>query len=148
MIERLLSDALTTKFAEKDFSDYYLVDIVVKKNDRVVVYIDSDSTLNIRHCQIISRYLEHLIEENGWLGEQYTLDVSSPGVDRPLKLKRQYKKNIGRLIRVVNEEEEIIEGRLKQVEDDHIMVMRGKKQEEIIIDFSTIKEAKILVSFK
>ena len=148
MIERLLSEALTTKFDEDDYSDYYLVDIVVKKNDKVEVYIDSDSSLSIRNCQRISRYLEHLIEENGWLGEKYTLDVSSPGVDRPLKLKRQYKKNIGRMIRIVTDEEETIEGRLKEVQEDQIMISIGKKKEEFNLEFDKIRKAKILVSFK
>lgn len=148
MIERLLSEALTTKFTEDDYSDYYLVDIVVKKNSKVEVYIDSDSSLSIRNCQRISRHLEHLIEENGWLGEKYTLDVSSPGVDRPLKMKRQYKKNIGRMIRIVNDEEETIEGRLKEVKEDQIMISVGKKEEEVILEYDKIKKAKILVSFK
>lgn len=148
MIERLLSEALTTKFTEDDYSDYYLVDIVVKKNSKVEVYIDSDSSLSIRNCQRISRHLEHLIEENGWLGEKYTLDVSSPGVDRPLKMKRQYKKNIGRMIRIVNDEEETIEGRLKEVKEDQITISVGKKEEEVILEYDKIKKAKILVSFK
>ncbi len=148
MIERLLSEALTTKFTEEDYRDYYLIDIVVKKSDKVEVYIDSDINLSIRNCQRISRYLEHLIEENGWLGEKYTLDVSSPGVDRPLKFKRQYKKNIGRMIRIMIDEEETIEGRLKEVQEDQIMISIGKKEEEINLKFDKIRKAKILVSFK
>ncbi len=150
MIEKLLSDALTTKFTEEEYEDYYLVDIVVKKNDKVEVYIDSDTTLNIRNCQRISRHLEHLIEENGWLGEKYTLDVSSPGVDRPLKLHRQYKKNIGRRIRVISDEDETIEGRLTAVSETSItlIIKQKKKEEELILLKDKIKKAKILVSFK
>ena len=150
MIEKLLSDALTTKFTEEEYNDYYLVDIVVKKNDKVEVYIDSDTKLNIRNCQRISRHLEHLIEENGWLGEKYTLDVSSPGVDRPLKLHRQYKKNVGRMIRVINEEDETLEGRLAAVTEDLItlIIKHKKKEEELTLHIDKIKKAKILVSFK
>lgn len=150
MIEKLLSDALTTKFTEEEYNDYYLVEIVVKKNDKIEVYIDSDSVLNLRNCQRISRHLEHLIEENGWLGEKYTLEVSSPGVDRPLKLHRQYKKNIGRRIRVINDEDETLEGKLTAVTEDSITVIKKekKKEEELILPIDKIKKAKILVSFK
>jgi ribosome maturation factor RimP len=150
MIEKLLSDALTTKFTEEEYNDYYLVEIVVKKNDKIEVYIDSDTVLNLRNCQRISRHLEHLIEENGWLGEKYTLEVSSPGVDRPLKLHRQYKKNIGRRIRVINDEDETMEGKLTAVTEDSITVIKKekKKEEELILPIDKIKKAKILVSFK
>ncbi len=147
MIERLLSEALTAKFLEEEYQDCYLVDIVVKKNDRVEVYIDSDTTLTIRICQRISRHLEHLIEENGWLGDKYTLEVSSPGVDRPLKLKRQYVKNLGRRIRIVTDEEETIEGKLLNLQDD-VLTVSISKDATTEINMENIKKAKILVSFK
>lgn len=147
MIERLLSEALSEKFQEEGLTDCFLVDIVIKKNDKVEVYIDSDTNLPIAKCQKVSRFLEMKIEENGWLGEKYTLDVSSPGTDRPLKLKRQYVKNIGRRIRITNLEEEISEGKLIEANQETISVQVAKdKVEEIQMD--TIKNAKILVSFK
>ena len=147
MIERLLSEALSEKFQEEGLTDCFLVDIVIKKNDKVEVYIDSDINLPIAKCQKVSRFLEMKIEENGWLGEKYTLDVSSPGTDRPLKLKRQYVKNVGRRIRITNLEEETSEGKLIEANQDSISVQVAKdKVEEIQMD--TIKTAKILVSFK
>jgi len=76
--------------------------------------------------------------------------VSSPGVDRPLKLHRQYKKNIGRRIKVINDEDETLEGRLTAVSDDAVtlIIKQKKKEEEVILLIDKIKKAKILVSFK
>ncbi len=147
MIERLLSEALEEKFGEEGMEECFLVDIVTKKNDKVEVYIDSDGNLPIKTCQVVSRFLEKKIEENGWLGEKYTLEVSSPGVDRPLKLKRQYVKNVGRRIRITNNEEETSEGKLVEVKEDSVMVQIAKDRIEEIL-MKNIKTAKILVSFK
>ena len=147
MIERLLSEALKEKFLEEEMADCYLVEIVTKKNDKVEVYIDSDGSLPIKKCQKVSRFLEKKIEENNWLGEKYTLEVSSPGVGRPLKLKRQYVKNVGRRIKITNEEDEVTEGKLINVEEDLIKVEEGNgKIKEF--QMQQIKTAKILVSFK
>ena len=147
MIERLLSEALVERFKEEDLDDCFLVEIEIKQNDRVEVYIDSDSSLPIEKCRKTSRYLEKLIEENGWLGERYTLEVSSPGLDRPLKLMRQYLKNIGRKIRVISTDDTKIEGKLKMVADNSLSVQKSDNN-EVEIPFENIKTAKILVSFK
>ncbi len=147
MIERLLSEALEKRFQEEDLKDCFLVDIVTKKDSKVEVYIDSDSSLSLDTCRIVSRYLENLIEENNWLGEKYTLEVSSPGLDRPLSLLRQYVKNIGRKIRVTKEDGSKIEGKLTAATPDKIEVEINSTK-ETSIKFDDIKTAKILVSFK
>jgi ribosome maturation factor RimP len=147
MIERLLSDVLEQRFSEEDLNDCFLVDIVVKKNDRIEVYIESDTTLTIDSCRKVSRFLEKQIEENRWLGEKYTLDVSSPGVDNPIKLARQYVKNVGRNIRVEDNEGVVIEGKLVSANEEKIEVEPEKQAvEERLIE--NIKKAIILVSFK
>lgn len=147
MIEKLLSDAVEARFREEDLKDCFLVAVETKGDARVEVYIDSDSSLSIDTCRKVSRHLEHLIEENGWLGEKYTLDVSSPGLDRPLTMLRQYRKNVGRQIKVVTIENETIKGTLAAVSEDQITVkISDKRSEEIAME--NIKKAKILVSFK
>jgi len=147
MIERLLSQALSTRFEENDLLDCFLVVINVGKYDRVQVFIDSDSHLTLERCRKVSRYLEKQIEEKGWLGEKYTLEVSSPGLDRPLKLKRQYYKNIGRKIEITTNDGSSIKGILTAVDDNKIGIVDDLTK-NIEVEFKNIDQAKILASFK
>ena len=91
-----LVELLEEKFQEEAFAHLFLIELNHKPNDVIEVFLDSDNSVTYEYCVKVSRYLEQHIEENGWLGEKYTLDVSSAGVGKPLKLKRQYVKNIGR----------------------------------------------------
>ena len=147
MIERLLSEALKERFREDDLQDCFIVDIRAGNNEKVEIFVDADSQLTLGKCRVISRYLEKKIEENEWLGEKYTLEVSSPGLERPLKLLRQYQKNIGRNLSVLTTDGLSIEGRLEEVGSDSI-VIRQKATDKQRINFEQIKRAKILVSFK
>ena len=100
MIEQKIEDLLSEKFKETDFDDFFIVAIKLHTNNKLEVFIDSDSSLPLSKCQQISRYLESYIDTHQWLGEKYILEVSSPGISRPLTLVRQYKKNIGRKLAV------------------------------------------------
>lgn len=98
------------------------------------VYLDSESELNIDQLAEISREVGFLIETEDLIKGKYNLIVSSPGVDRPLKDIRQYRKNIGRRLRVhVSDDENLSmqEGTLTSVADDHI-VLKEKNNESII----------------
>lgn len=155
-IERLLAE----KFQEEEFSDCYIVEIEHPADNRLNVFLDSDSGITFEKCRKISRYLESFIDEEGWMGEKYTLDVSSPGITRPLKLKRQYTKNVGRKVKVktTNEDEKEVAGQLIEVTDEKIVVeyseriKEGKKKRTVVIQkeipFEEIKETKIQISFK
>lgn len=99
MIEQKIERLLDEKFEEVEFQDCFLVES--KLSGKLLnVYIDSDSGMTFTKCRKISRYLESFIDEENWLGERYTLEVSSPGIGRPLKFVRQYKRNIGRTAEV------------------------------------------------
>lgn len=141
---------------EEDFEDCFVVDVAQPAN-RLEVFVDSDSSMSFRKCQRISRFLEAWLDEDLPLGEQYTLNVSSPGVDRPLKFRRQYVKNIGRTLEVTTNEGENFKGELKTVEDDHIVLTakvrrkEGKRKVTVVEDtpvqFDAIKKAIIKISF-
>ncbi len=146
MIEDKIAKVLGEFFQEADLKGCFLVDVKSLPNSKLEVYIDADDQLTIEMCRRTSRHLEHQIEENGWMPEKYKIDVSSPGLDNPLKLKRQYVKNIGRKVSVkLSEEDRKVEGELKAVEDSKVLIGVGKKEEWIT--WSEIKETKILVSF-
>ncbi len=158
----LIVDALTKlleiKFEEAEFSDCYIYEIKADLANKVVVYLDADGFLDFRKCQRISRYLEEHIDEEGWLGEKYTLDVSSPGLERPLRFKRQYIKNIGRTIIVTTNEDVEYQGELKSVRDDDIVIeykeriKEGKKKKTVTrtvpITLDNIKKTTVQISFK
>jgi ribosome maturation factor RimP len=101
VVEEKIRDLLEEKYQEEEFADCFTVEIKYNTaNKKLQVFTDSDSGMTFRKCQRLSRFLESYIDEENWLGEKYTLEVSSPGVDRPLLLPRQYQKNIGRRLEV------------------------------------------------
>jgi ribosome maturation factor RimP len=110
--------------------------------------------LGIEKCIKINRALYKIMEEMGMYPDgDFSLEVSSPGVDEPLKLLRQYKKNIGRNVEVLLNDEVKKEGILKEVTDDTITIEqtegKGKKAVTVNtgISFTEIKQTKVLIKF-
>ena len=95
-----------------------------------------------------------VIEEMGWYPDgNFSLEVSSPGIDEPLKLFRQYKKNIGRKVEVTLNDETKLEGKLLEADEQMITVevTTGKNKKAVTeqkqIAFADIKQTKILIAF-
>ena len=134
--------------------DFFLVEVIFKKGKRSAIHIlaDTDAGITLKECVSISRKLGALLEEDPEFQFPYTLEVSSPGLDRPLLLKRQYSKNIGRSLKVILKNGEIHEGVLTEVrEDDFDLKVTHKKEKVsslIPVSFDTLKEAKVVISFK
>ena len=146
------------KLAAENLSpDKFVVDVLVsgkKLPRRVMVIIDGDQGVTIDDCAALSRILSKELDDRAYFGDDnYLLEVSTPGLDHPLKLKRQYLKNIGRNLKVV-QKEGTTEGRLQEVTDDKLVLVQeigtGKKKEtkEIQIPFSEIDKTFVRVSFK
>src|SRR5438552_18993557 len=77
----------------------YLVDLRIKPN-RVEVFADRDPHITIEDCVRISRFLEKQLNDEFSFSQSYSLEVSSPGMDQPFRILRQYKKNVGRKVEV------------------------------------------------
>jgi ribosome maturation factor RimP len=136
------------------FDDIFLVSIKIKPTNNFKIYLDADGGLGIEKCIKINRALYKIMEEMGMYPEgDFSLEVSSPGIDEPLKLLRQYKKNIGRSVEVTTNDEEKREGVLKEVTDDAITIEKtegkGKKAVTINtgINFTDIKQTRVLIKF-
>ena len=136
-IARLLDE----KYASDEaFQDCYTVEIEMKPGNKLNVFIDADSGIDFDKCRLVSRYLESFIDANGWLGEKYTLEVSSPGLNRPLKFLRQYQKNIGRTLAVTLRDKTQHAGILKSATEDTITITHtaiereGKKKKEVVVE--------------
>jgi len=157
MVETNITKLLEQKFEEPDFQDCFIIDIEIKGNSRLEIYLDSDTALPFSKCQKISRYLEAFIDKEQWLGEAYTLEVSSPGVRRPLMFSRQYPKHVGRKLEVKKTDGEKMTGILTKVSESAITIewkeriKEGKKKKNIEIvkevPFDQIEKAIVKISF-
>jgi ribosome maturation factor RimP len=134
----------------------FIVDIIISSKrgpKKVLVLIDGDNGITIDDCANLSRELSKTLEEVAWMDESYLLEVSTPGLDQPLVLLRQFKKNVGRGLKV-KLQDKIQEGILTAVSEDKITLSQetgsGKKKETQLIEipFSSIEKAFVLVSFK
>ena len=141
-------------FKGASLDDCFFVEVKMNKHSKKIeVFVDSDTAINFSICKRLSRLIEAYLDEVGYNEGAYTLDVSSPGLDNPLVLKRQYLKNIGRDITVLTIEKETIKGQLKFVDDNKIVVFTSKKKKKELIEkeydlpFEQIKTAKILAKF-
>ncbi len=112
---------------------YFIVEIQVspsKIRQKVTVLIDSDEGISIDECAEISRKLGDLIEEQGILPNAYTLEVSSPGVDYPLGMPRQFRKNIGRTLKVILPEGIEKKGQLLSASEEGFVLLEELKKKK------------------
>jgi ribosome maturation factor RimP len=150
---------LETKFVEEGFEDCFLVELVFHdKQKKLEVFLDADKGLAFDRCQKISRFLEATIDEQNWLGEKYILEVSSPGISRPLLFLRQYVKNLGRKVDITMNDGRQIEALLEKAGPEDMISVKyqtkrkeGKKniKEEITeeLKLEDIKKTIVKISF-
>lgn len=118
-----------------------------ERNRVIEIFIDGEENLSADECAKISRQINQDIEDKKLITSAYRLDVSSPGVDRPLKYLKQYKKHINRKFEVSyksGENKKRITGKLVKIEDDHLYFFTNQ---ELVIKFEDIITAKVIVSF-
>ena len=135
-------------------SDMFIVDITVGTGNSILVSIDSDAGISVGECVQISRHIESSLDREV---EDFSLEVSSPGLSLPLKVFRQYLKNIGREVEVVTKSGEKQKGILKSATIDGFELeflakgrVDGKKVEEtkmLTYSFDQMKTVKIVISF-
>ena len=136
------------KIAATD-NDAFLVDLELKPDNVIIAYVDSDKGLTINQIKMINRQIETVLNRDI---EDFNLTVSSPDLNRPLKTWRQYKKNIGRYLKLkFNDREE--EGMLMKVEEKYLVLSVPDKKKstpntELKIQFTDIAEAKVAIRFK
>jgi len=134
--------------------DVFLVYIKIKPTNNFKIYIDADGGLPLEKCIKINRALYKQMEEMGLYPDgDFSLEVSSPGIDEPLKLIRQYIKNVGRFIEVVKLDDTRLEGKLLEANEEKISIEitegKGKKMtiNQLEVSISDIKQTKVQVKF-
>jgi ribosome maturation factor RimP len=135
-------------------ADYFLVDVKMRPGNSIRVTLDADSGVSIDKCVEYNRFLYKKIEEASLFpAGDFSLEVSSPGTDEPLRSHRQYLKNRGRKVEVTLQDGSRKEGKLVDVTEDGIIleeISGSKKKKEIVMHtllFDNIKSTKIQVVF-
>ena len=132
-----------------DQDGLFLVDIQLKGHQgsqHLLITLDGDKGVQIEQCAKVSRKVGYEIEESEIIGGKYQLEVSSAGMGSPLKMLRQYVKNIGRGLDVKLMDGTKLTGDLLKAEDDGIALeIDGENRE---ISFKEIDKSKVVVSFK
>ncbi|MFD2696935.1 ribosome assembly cofactor RimP [Mesonia sediminis] len=153
MKQEIVAGLLEEALAENP--SLFLIDLSIQADNQIQVVIDGDQGVSVNDCIAVSRKIEHNLDREE---EDFSLEVTSAGVTAPLQLPRQFKKNLGRKLKVTLAEG-ILEGNLDQVEEDKILlswkarepkpVGKGKHtvNKEVWLPLEEIKEAKVMITF-
>jgi ribosome maturation factor RimP len=132
---------------------FFLEDVHVVspgKHRIITCIVDGQTPLNLDQVTSVSRDISELLDAAVFLDETpFTLEVTSPGVDRPLTLERHWRKNINRLVKVVKLDGSVVNGRVTSVEDSHAFLtedIKGKSKEHTV-EFADIKRATVEIEF-
>ncbi len=154
MIAKETIEDLVRPVLEAD--DCFLVDVDVKPANRIMVHIDSLSGISIEYCIRVSRLIEQSLDRET---EDFDLEVSSPGIGQPFKVKEQYQKAVGRPVEVMTNDAKTVKGILLEWHEEGFTVVEekmvrkeGKKSKKILqktefqFSFEDIKRVKELIS--
>jgi ribosome maturation factor RimP len=148
-VNTVLAEALSDK------PSVFLIDLIITDAFKVIVTLDGDNGVALQDCIDVSRAIDSSIDREE---QDFSLEVASVGVGSPLKLVRQYKKNVGRTL-IVKTVTEIIEAELVEANDDFVILSwkarepkklgKGKEtvQKELKLPYVDIKEAIVTVTF-
>lgn len=149
-VKRLLEQAL-----EKNKS-LFLIELSISEANHIRVILDGDAGVTVEDCMMVSREIEHNLDREEL---DFSLEVMSAGVSEPISLPRQYRKNIGRNLKVRTKTDELIEGELTAAGDTYITLQwsarepkpvgKGKLtvQKEKLVPYAEIAEAKVKIIF-
>ena len=148
-VKELLNEAL------QENESLFLIDLSFLAGNKIRVIVDGDTGVSLEECIRISRAIEHNLDREI---EDFALEVASPDIADPIKVKRQYKKNLNRILKVKKENEEV-EGTLVELSEETITLQwearepkpigKGKVTVEktAVIPFEEIREAKVKIIF-
>ena len=149
-VAKLLENAL------EENKSLFLIDLNISEDNKIRVILDGDKGVTVEDCIAVSRAIEHNLDREEY---DFSLEVMSAGVSEPLTLPRQYKKNIGRNLKIKTKDGEKIEGELTAANDDSFTlkwsarepkpVGKGKVtvQKEATLPYKDIMEAKVMITF-
>lgn len=135
-------------------ADHFLVEVKLLPHNKLQVFVDAEKGITINKCAEISRALQKVLEEEKWLGDNYEMEVSSPGMESPLKVLKQYFRRIGREVEVLLNNGIKYEGILRKANEQEIeieIIKKISKKETLsemkTILFTDIKHTKLILNF-
>ncbi len=149
-----IEELLTTFLKERE--DLFLIDLKISASDDVTVILDGDNGVSLQDCLDASRAIEFNMDRED---HDFSLQVMSAGLSEPLATPRQFRKNIGRELDIMMNDDTKTEGELAKVDDEKItLILRYRKPKEIgkgkvdvveekEIPYSDIKKALVTVKF-
>lgn len=149
-VEQLVHEFLTTR------DDLYLVELKISASSDITVILDGDNGLTLQDCLDASRAIEFNLDREE---HDFSLQVMSPGLSEPLKFPRQYKKNMGREVDLLLNNDEKVEGEITAVDEEKVTLtlryrrpkLVGKGKEDVVeereIPYTEIKKALIIIKF-
>ena len=138
-------------------TDYFLVDVCVSADNRIVIEIDSFEGVDVDFCANLSKKIEENFDREQ---EDFELEVGSAGLTSPFKVSQQYEKNLGKEVEILTKSGEKLVGILLEVSDESFTLevevkekLQGSKRKTLVkknLDFekSDIKYIKYLIRFK
>lgn len=145
-----IADAVTPALSQ---AGYYLeeINVVTPGQHRIVtVIVDGESSLNLDQVTAASKLVSELLDTASFMGESpFTLEVTSPGIDRPLTLPRHFAKNVNRLLKVIKTDGEVVTGRItSNTESDVTLSVTVKKEaSDVVVPLVDIKRATVEIEF-
>ena len=145
-----ISELVTPAVSDQGF---YLEDVHVATpgSHRIVTCIvDGDASLNLDQVTSVSRVISELLDEAAFMGETpFTLEVTSPGVDRPLTQPRHFAKNVDRLLKIIKLDGSEVTGRILSNTDQDVTLTVAVKKETIeqTVSLIDIKRAVVEIEF-
>lgn len=155
MIEKSVVTQLVNEWLEE--KDYFLVDVAVTPDNRIVVEIDHAEGVWIEDCVELSRFIESKLDREE---EDFELEVGSAGIGQPFKVLQQYINHIGQDVEVLKDDGIKLTGVLKEADEEHFIVTVSKKvklegekrpkmvEEDVPLTYNDIKYTKYLINFK
>ena len=155
----MIDKNVVTRIVEEwlEGKDYFLVDLSVSQDDKIVVEIDHAEGVWIEDCVELSKFIESKLNRDS---EDFELEVGSAGLGQPFKVLQQYKNHIGKMVEMMTAEGTKLKGVLKEADEKGIVISLEKKitpegakrPKKMIVDesysFEQIKYTKYLISFK
>ena len=146
MDQKVLHSAIEEALAN---NEAYLVDLIVEEGNKITLFVDADNGINVQQLKMINREVEGVFDRDV---EDFDLTVSSPGLERPFKVRRQYVNNVGRWVKVkLNEGEKVIGELINVTEENITLNIPGEKKKdpntEKTFAFDEIIETKIEIRF-
>lgn len=148
----MISEEKILNLVEEKIADtsFFIVDIKVSSGNKISVELDGDQGITIDDCVSVSRHIEFNLDREI---EDFSLQVSSAGLDRPLRHHRQYIKNIGKEVMVITKDGNTFEGEIMAAQEYLQLALPASKKKKLpareeIINWENVKETRVVISFK